>query len=171
MKVILYMAISINGFVAKSDHDTPWNDKEFESYSQKVKEIGNLIVGKTTFDLMNQENAFADLDEPFVVVLTSSKETPLRKKTIHVESFDEAVKVLDDKVFPIALVGGGGQADTAALESGRLEEIYIDIEPHVFGKGIPLFSPSEKNLELKLLDTKTIGKSGFHLLPLYKEME
>jgi len=163
MKIILYMAISVNGFVAKPDHDTPWTDEEFESYSSKVKEIGNLIVGKTTFDLMYEENAFADLDEPFVVVLTSSEEAPARENTVFVKTFEEAVKVLKGRGFSVALVGGGGKADTAALESGMIEELYIDVEPLVFGKGIPLFSPSDKNLSLKLLNTKQIGESGMQL--------
>ena len=48
MKVILYMAISANGYIAKLNHDTPWSDEELQSYSEKVKEAGNLIIGRTT---------------------------------------------------------------------------------------------------------------------------
>ena len=73
------------------------------------------------------------------------------------------MKVLEDKGFSVTLVGGGGQADTAALESGMVEELYIDVEPLVFGRGIPLFSSSDKNLNLKLLDTTRIGESGVQL--------
>ena len=47
MKVILYMAISVNGYIAKPDHDTPWTQEEFGSYADKVKEIGNLIIYAT----------------------------------------------------------------------------------------------------------------------------
>ena len=63
----------------------------------------------------------------------------------------------------MTLVGGGGQADTAALESGLLEEIFIDVEPLVFGRGIPLFAPSDSDLKLKFLDTKKVGESGIQL--------
>src|SRR3989344_2877907 len=105
MKVILYMAISVNGFIAKPDHDTPWTNEEFNSYSNKVKEVGNMIIGKTTFDLMHEERAFAYLNEPFVVIITSSEKKPPRENTVYVKTFMEAVKVLEDKGFSVTLVG------------------------------------------------------------------
>ena len=157
------MATSVNGYIAKLNHDTPWSDDEFISYSDKVKEVGNLIIGKTTYDLMLEENAFADLDEPFIAVLTSSIQKPARKKTAFVKNLKDALKILEKQDFQMALVGGGGQADTAALELGLLEEIFIDVEPLVFGRGIPLFSPSDSDLKLKLLDTKKVGESGIQL--------
>jgi dihydrofolate reductase len=163
MKVILYMATSVNGYIAKLNHDTPWSDDEFISYSDKVKEVGNLIIGKTTYDLMLKENAFVDLNEPFIAVLTSSSQKPTRGKTVFVKNFKDSLKALEKQGFQIALVGGGGQADTAALESGLLEEIFIDVEPLVFGRGIPLFATSNSDLKLKLLDTKKIGNSGLQL--------
>jgi dihydrofolate reductase len=163
MKVILYMAISVNGIIAKLNHDTPWTDAELESYTAKVKEIGNLILGKTTYDLMEEEEVFSDLGDPYVVVLTSSREKPKRKNTIFVKNFDEAINELTKKNFEIALVAGGSKADNAALESKKLDEIYLDIEPLVLGKGIPLFSPSEFDLNLELLESKKIGNSGIQL--------
>lgn len=163
MKVILYMAISANGYIAKPNHDAPWTEAEFASYSDKVKDVGNLIIGKTTYGLMMEENAFADLNEPFVVILTSSKEKPKRKNTVFVENFEEALSVLEKQGFQTVLVGGGGKADTTAIESGKLDELYIDVEPLVFGHGIPLFAPTDANLKLRLLETKRIGNSGVQL--------
>lgn len=163
MKVILYMAISVNGFIAKTNHETPWTDAELQSYRTKVQEVGNVIVGKTTFDMMCDENIFTDLGKPLVVVLTSSKEKPSMKNVVFVENFKQAIKTLEEKGFSTALVGGGGQADTAALHSGLLDELFIDIEPLVFGKGIPLFSPCDNNLQLKFLESKKNGESGIQL--------
>ncbi len=163
MKVILYMAISVDGFIAKPDHETPWSDAEFESYSSKVKETGNLIMGKTTYDLMLEENAFADLNEPFLVVLTSSEEKPTHENTVFVKDFQEALNILEQKGFETAFVGGGGKLNSVALESGLLEEIFVDVEPFIFGKGIPLFESTDIDLKLELIETKKIGDSGVQL--------
>lgn len=157
------MAISVNGFIAKSNHETPWSDAEFASYSEKVKEIGNLIIGKTTYDLMYEEKTFTGLHEPFVAVLTSSVDKPQRKKTVYVNNFENALKELEKKGFDTALVGGGSKLNTAALKSGKINEIYIDIEPFVFGQGIPLFAPTDREIALKLIYTKRIGDSGIQL--------
>ncbi len=163
MKVILYMATSINGYIATRNHETPWSQEEFESYANKVKECGNLIIGKTTYNLMYEENAFKELGDPFVVVLTSSSKQPSRENTVNVNSFEEALKVSAGKGFTTALVGGGAQIDSEALKSGLLDEVYIDVEPMIIGKGIPLFSLCDLSLELKMVDYKKIGDSGMQI--------
>lgn len=163
MQVILYMAISANGYITKENHETPWCEEELDSYSSKVKEVGNIIIGKTTYDLMIEENIFEQIGNPFVVVLTSSKEKPNSDKVVFVDNFDSGLEELENKGFTIALVAGGGKTDSAALDSGKLSELYLDVEPHIFGKGIPVFSPVDSDLDLDLLDTKPIGKSGLQL--------
>lgn len=163
MKVILYMATSLNGYIAKLDHETPWSEAEWESYSAMVKEKGNLVVGKTTYDLMLIDNDFASLGSPLIVCLTHSNQESSEANTVFVTSFEEAVKVLEERGFGEALIGGGGLLNRTALESGLLDEIYIDMEPKVFGDGIPLFSSSDRHLELELLSTKKIGQNGVQM--------
>jgi len=50
MKVTLYMATSLDGFIAKSDMSTNWiSDRDFEIFDNKMKEHGCIILGNTTF--------------------------------------------------------------------------------------------------------------------------
>lgn len=157
------MAISANGMIAKADHDTPWSDDEFESYKNKVIEIGNLVIGKTTYDLTIEDNGFDNLRNPFIVVLTTSGDKPRNKNTIFVKSFNEAIKVSQEKKFENMLIAGGGKMNKVALESGKIDEIFLDVEPFIFGKGINLFAESDMNLNLKLIGTKKVGKNGIQL--------
>lgn len=163
MQVTLYMATTINGFIASETHDTPWTDAEWDSYSSKVKEIGNLIVGKVTYDFMASDGSYEKLGNPTVVCLTKSVNNPSSNNHFFVKDFPSAIKLLAEREFGHVLVGGGGFCDTAALESGLIDEIYIDLEPVLFGKGIPLFRPSNTNLKLQLVDHKQIGESGIQL--------
>jgi len=163
MKVILYMATTINGFIASEDHDTPWTDAEWDSYSSKVKETGNLIIGKITYDFMASDGSYEKLGNPTVVCLTKSVDNSSSNNHYFVKDFSSAIKLLTEQGFNHVLVGGGGFCDTAALESGLIDEIYIDVEPVLFGKGIPLFRISDTNLKLQLIDHKQIGESGIQL--------
>lgn len=52
-------------------------------------------------------------------------------------SFDQALQKLEQAGLKTALVAGGGKMDAVALESGKIDEIYLDIEPFIFGKDIP----------------------------------
>lgn len=163
MKTILYMAVTANGLVASLTHETPWTESEWESYSSKVKEVGNLIVGKVTYDFMVSDGSYPKLNNPVVICLTSEPSKSSDPNHYFVEDFESAINLLEKLDFDTALVGGGGSCDTSALESGLLDEIYLDVEPIIFGKGIPLFRSTDKNLNLKLLDTKRVGESGIQL--------
>src|SRR5258708_23746788 len=70
MKVILYMAMSANGMIAKGDDETPWSDEEWGSYAAIGKQIGSLIVGHRTHQLMLDGHTYEKLGYPFTVVLT-----------------------------------------------------------------------------------------------------
>lgn len=51
MKVTLYMAISIDGHIAKKDGDSDWvSEVDSKIFEKKIKEAGCIVVGRKTFD-------------------------------------------------------------------------------------------------------------------------
>lgn len=59
MKVILYMAVTINGFIAKEDDDTSWiSQEEWDSYSLAVRQAGCLVVGRRTYHILTKQPEF-----------------------------------------------------------------------------------------------------------------
>ncbi len=141
MKVVLYMAITANGYIAKENNETPWSDEEWLSFSEKVKEIKNLIVGRKTFEIMEQEKEFQKIGNPFTVIVSNQKEN----NSNFVNSPEQAIKLLEEKGFSKILVAGGGKLNSSFLQKGLVDEIYLDVEPFIFGKGIQLFA--ENNFE------------------------
>ena len=62
MKVILYMAISTNGYIAKENDDTSWiSTEEWNSYAAIIRKSGCLIVGHRTYDILTKQPEFAEL--------------------------------------------------------------------------------------------------------------
>jgi len=162
MKVVLYMAITTNGMIARKNLETPWSDEEFTSYYEKVKEIGNVIVGSRTYPQF-LESDIVSMGNPLMVVLTRSEKVSSKENVVFVSSATKALELIKDKGFEQALVTGGGETNKAFLETGLIDEIYLDIEPLIFGDGIPLFSPSNVELKLKLLETKKISDQTIQL--------
>ena len=69
MKVVLYMAISANGMIAKKDDDTSWiSEEEWDSYSSAVCSAGNLVVGRRTYDILTKQPEFSELENVKVIV-------------------------------------------------------------------------------------------------------
>lgn len=156
------MAITTNGMIARKNLETPWSDEEFTSYYEKVKEIGNVIVGSRTYPQF-LESDIVSMGNPLMVVLTRSEKVSSKENVVFVSSATKALELIKDKGFEQALVTGGGETNKAFLETGLIDEIYLDIEPLIFGDGIPLFSPSNVELKLKLLETKKISDQTIQL--------
>lgn len=67
--------------------------------------------------------------------------------------------------YKIAAVLGGAQIYTYFLENNLLDEIYLTIEPLVFGKGLNIFERiAKKALKFQLLSIKKLNKNGSILL-------
>lgn len=49
------------------------------------------------------------------------------------------------------------------IAAGLIDEIFLDVEPHLFGKGIKLFEGKNFEAKLKLLGVKKISKNEVQL--------
>ncbi len=159
MKVVLYMAITANGYIAKKNNETPWSDEEWESFSEKVKEIKNLIIGRKTFEIMDKENEFQKIGNPFTVIVSNKEEN----NSNFVNSPEQAIDLLKEKGFSKILVAGGGMLNSSFMQKGLIDEIYLDVEPFLFGKGINLFADNDFETKLELFETKQLSKNTIQL--------
>ena len=161
MKVILYMAISLNGMIAKSDDDTSWISKEeWDSYSLTVQTAGNLIVGHRTYNILTKQPEFSEFKDVKLVVVAQEDFQTLTKNHLVAHSPKEALKLLSD--FEV-VVAGGGALNASFVEENLIDEIFIDIEPIILGRGIPLFRDKDFERKLKLLDQKKIADNEIQL--------
>lgn len=163
INVILYMATTLNGQIADLDHHTPWSSEEWQSYSQLVKQIGVIIIGRTTYELMNEGQDFAKIGNPLVIVVSASGKVSVTEKVKLASNITEAIRLAQELKFSSVLIGGGGKVNASALQENLISEIYLDVEPYIFGRGISLFSPVETNLKLSLLDTKLLNQNTIQL--------
>ncbi len=157
------MAMSIDGFIATKENETPWSDEEWQSYKKIVTECKNVIIGRRTYQLMKNGNEFEKIGNPLTIVVTSDKSLKDDSKCIFVDSPRKALHVLLEKGFKKALVGGGQKLNSAFLQEGLLDEIYLDIEPFVFGSGVSLFNDDTVMNKLILLDTHRYNKNAIQL--------
>jgi dihydrofolate reductase len=85
------------------------------------------------------------------------------KDSSHVvaHSPQEALQVLEDA--ETVIVAGGGNLNGSFLGENLVDELYIDIEPAVLGKGIPLFNGPDFDRALKLIGTKQLSENEIQL--------
>lgn len=163
MKIILYMAMTANGYIAKENDDTPWSDGEFNAYYDFVKKRGNIILGKKTYEIMGEENEFEKLGNPMKVIVSNSASERQNSKTVFASSPKKAIEVLKQKGFDEIVVGGGSALNGGFLKECLIDEIYLNVEPLIFGRGVKLFAETDTNIKLELLETSNLSKNTLRL--------
>ncbi|MEK6896828.1 MAG: dihydrofolate reductase family protein [Nanoarchaeota archaeon] len=162
MKITLYMAMSLNGYVAKDNDETPWSKEIWESYYKIAGKFKTIIVGRRTYQIMKEADEFEKIGNPFTVVL-SEKNQVAESGLVFVRTPSEAIKVLKNKSFTEALLIGGGKVNASFIKEGFIDEIILDIEPTIFGKGIQLFAPDTYESKLQLIEFKKISSNILQL--------
>lgn len=75
----------------------------------------------------------------------------------------EIIEMLGKKGFKKVVVAGGSILNNSFMKDGLIDELFLDVEPMVFGQGIPLFSPSDFEFKLELLGVKNLSKETIQL--------
>lgn len=162
MKVNLYMAISINGYIAKENNDTGWiSREEWNSYSRMVQKTGNLIVGHSTYNILTKQPEFAELQNIKLVVVSNIDFQTLSVNHLTARTPKKALALLKD--FDEVIVAGGGILNASFMKENLIDEIYIDIEPLLIGKGIKLFADENFEISLNLLEINKITDNEIQL--------
>lgn len=156
------MAMTINGMIARSDGTTGWSDEDWESFLAMTKKVGNTVIGKNTYDMLLKERVI--LNKCLTVVMTHDTSLQGNEHTIFTNNKPvQVVKLLKAKGFDTVLLAGGGKVNSSFLKENLIDEVYIDIEPKIFGRGIPLFAEGEYEKTLKLLSVKKLNESTIQL--------
>lgn len=174
MKFIAVAAMTLDGKIAKNkDHlSTDWTSEEDKIFFRKfLAGCDVVLVGRNTY-----ETAKEPLSKRNCIVLSRSVDQPTSESErlvfINTEKTDLKKYITNKGYHKIAILGGA-QAYTYCLENNLLDELYLTIEPVVFGEGINLFSAPSLLLKkkrgeviktFKLVFTKKLNEQGTILL-------
>ena len=154
MEVILAAATTIDGYIARSQHESSFNwtspeDKRF--YIDTIKSVDAIIMGSTSFATFTKHpknthwyiytskpNEFVN-PNPSVISAEGTNLPPA-----------ELIEKLRTSGCQRVAVCGGKSIYTQFIQSGVVTQIYLTIEPYIFGGGIKLFDkPLLKKLKLQ----------------------
>jgi dihydrofolate reductase len=169
MKVKVFIATSLDGFIAKKDGDVHWLTSATDStddhgYSAFVAGIDVILMGRTTFEK----------------VLSFGIDWPYPVKTVvlshHLSSADLAHELQDkveirqgtmpDVIHQLKQQGykavylDGGNIIQQSLRHQLVDELTLTRIPVLIGEGIPLFGALPADIKLQHLETR-VYQSGF----------
>ncbi|MFC0233659.1 dihydrofolate reductase family protein [Vagococcus entomophilus] len=155
-KVIVYIAVSLDGYIAKEDGSIDWLDPEIveedTTYEDFYRDIDTVILGRTTYDQIVTELSPGQYPyekcESFVL---TSRDNISQEEHIHFvhQPVTKLVKQLKAKKGKnIWIVGGNSLIDPLVSEN-LIDEYILAVVPIIIGKGIPLFHQIKREAHLK----------------------
>lgn len=160
-RYIAFVATSVDGRISLSSKTLPhWTSKEDWQFFQKsLSRIDAVVLGRNTYqsaaDRLRKRNTF---------VLSSRPKTIKRRGTV---TFVNPTSVNLAKLlegYKSVAVLGGGAVYRFMLESGLLDEIFVTIEPLIFGHGKEMFVGGNRTTQLRLLSARRLNRTGTLLL-------
>jgi dihydrofolate reductase len=162
-KIIVYIATSADGFIARKDGAVDWLDRPRTAgdygMGKFYKSIDTILWGRKTYDLVLrfQAEGKETPDMPGIRNYAFSRRPP-RKVAPGFEFVKEPIKkfarrLRRQKGKDIWMMGGAGLIGSF-LDAGEIDEFIVHVIPTFIGEGIPLIAPARRTVGLNLLSSK-----------------
>lgn len=164
-KVTFGGANSLDNYIARPDGAVDWllwNKEAGEIMGAYWKTIDTVLMGRKTYEVARGQSKGKKNPYPNIKSYVFSRTLKdSRDKSVEIVREDAASfvrKLKSEEGKDICLMGGGEFAK-AMFEAGLIDEIGFNIHPVLLGQGIPLFHNMSRQIDLELLDCKTL-KNG-----------
>lgn len=161
MKVILTMAMSINGMIADENGSEDFlSHDNWIAFVKLANKVANFVYGRKTYEAVLEwsQKYFEDLDKVVMVVISQDKSLDVQKGFVQVDTPKLAVDFLSEKGFTEVLVAGGNSVYSSFLKEDLADEIIAFVNPIVLARGVPVFGSDIPEAKLELLSADAIGK-------------
>lgn len=152
--IILYIAMSIDGFIARPDgnldwlHNVPPPQQGDYGYAALLSRTGTIIMGRKTYE----EIIGFGIDWPYnnipTYVVTQQPTLPIVSPDTQLitHNFQAILQQLKEQSEKDIWLVGGGQLVATCIREKLLDEMIITIIPKIIGNGISLF-PNNESIE------------------------
>ncbi len=158
-KIILYIATSLDGYIARKNGGIDWLFSDFEDhdygYTDLYNAIDTTLIGNSTYKQMLTFGEFPYSDKTNYVFTSNRSANPHPDvEFIHTDIGKFAKRLKSEEGKNIWLVGGS-RINTILLKANLIDELIVSIHPVILGNGIPLFEMHSDQSNLTLIKCET----------------
>jgi dihydrofolate reductase len=163
-KVTFGCACSLDNRIARQDHSVDWlhwDDEVAGIVADFWKTIDAVVMGRKTYEVALKNAPKSDAN-PY-----PGKKTYVFSRTLkpgaagHVEIVSEDaaefVRKLKAQEGKGICVMGGGELARSLFEADLIDEVGMNVHPVLLGAGIPLFLDVQRQIDLELLESRTLN--------------
>ena len=159
MKVTVLMVMTLDGKTAKNSDqpNSSWISKaDAKLFRDKTKAAGVIIMGNNTYQTIGRH-----LPSRLNIVITNEPESQVAIPDQLEFTNDEPGKILRNlksRNFKEVIICGGAEINSLFLLDDLIDELWLTIEPKLFGRGLGLFNRMDLDQNLELItDPERLG--------------
>jgi dihydrofolate reductase len=175
-KIISFMHISLDGFVAGPKGEMSWikvDEEIFDYVGKRIGEGDTALYGRVTYEMMENYWPTAG-DDPNasrhdiehskwykkinkVVLSKTMKQTGLAQTTVIGDNLAERIKEIKrsgNAASKDILLFGSPTATHSLMQLNLIDGYWLFVNPIILGRGIPLFVDIKEKIKLNLVTTR-----------------
>lgn len=171
-RLVLFMHVSLDGFVAGAGGEMDWihvDEEIFDFGAERITKTNTALYGRVTFQMMesywptaaeqpgaskhDREHAAWYNSAHKVVLSNTLKQETLTNTTVIGHNYADAIRRLKEETATEILLFGSPAAAHSLLAENLIDECWLFVNPVLIGEGIPLFKNIKGKQPLKLLQT------------------
>jgi dihydrofolate reductase len=172
-KIISFMHISLDGFVAGPNGEMNWikvDEEIFDHVGKRISKSDTALYGRVTYEMMQSYWPTAG-DEPDaskhdiehskwyksahkVVLSKTLNADGLTNTQIISDNLANSINEIKQQQGPDILLFGSPTATHSLIQQNLIDGYWLFVNPIILGQGIPLFTDIKDKIKLKILSTK-----------------
>jgi len=172
-KIISFMHISLDGFVAGLNGEMDWikvDEEIFDYVGKRISEGDTALYGRVTYQMMENYWPFAgnkptaskhDIEHSSwynkahkVVLSKTMKDVSLPNTKIISDNVSDTINEIKHQPGKEILLFGSPTATHSLIQLNLIDGYWLFVNPIILGQGIPLFVDIKDKIKLKLLTTR-----------------
>ena len=159
-KVVLFIAMSLDGFIADRRGGVDWlsgqgSGASFDAYGAFIQNVDTVLMGWNTYHQIITELASGEWPYTgLACYVFTHRVQPASSGVIFIQEDPCAlVRRLQQEQGKDVWICGGAQLVQQLMAQDLIDEYYISVIPTLLGGGVRLFGPLEQERKLCLLET------------------
>lgn len=167
-KVVLFIAASLDGFIAKPNDDMEFlsiveEEGQDYGYFEFVNSIDTVIMGRKTYDwVMKQVPEFPHADKK-TYIITRTPKPDIGNMIFYTGDLKELILRLKQEKGKDIFIDGGAEIANLLMKENLIDEYIISVVPIVVGDGVRLFKEGLPEQKLNLISSKSFTKGLIQL--------
>jgi dihydrofolate reductase len=172
-KIISFMHISLDGFVAGPNGEMNWikvDEEIFDHVGERIGEGDTALYGRITYEMMqgywptagqkpnaskhDREHSAWYSKTHKLVLSKTMKGADLTNTTIISDNLSERINEIKQQGDKEILVFGSPTATHSLIQQNLIDGYWLFVNPIILGQGIPLFVDIKDKIKLKLLTSR-----------------